>query len=117
MQPDEAAWRRESENVQWFRADGLGELAFDHNAIVDYALWRLRNKVEYGSIAYTFLGETFTLAQVREVYEAVLGRRTGPGELPPLSHRHAGNRRDRRVPAGRPAPATPPLPLHRAAPA
>ena len=35
-------------------------------------MWRLRNKVEYGSIAYRLLGERFTLAQVREVYESAL---------------------------------------------
>ena len=72
VQPTEAALADESENVRWFRADRLAELAFDHNAIVDYALWRLRNKMAYGSIAYHLLGEFFTLAQVREVYELSL---------------------------------------------
>ncbi|ELT45836.1 NUDIX hydrolase [Arthrobacter nitrophenolicus] len=70
VQPTEAALADVSENVRWFRADRLGDLAFDHNAIVDYALWRLRNKLAYGSVAYHLLGEYFTLAQVREVYEA-----------------------------------------------
>ncbi|MDN6300880.1 MAG: hypothetical protein L0J68_11525, partial [Micrococcaceae bacterium] len=65
-------------NVAWFpaRDDAVIEaLAFDHAEIVRYALWRLRNKVEYGSIAHRFLGPRFTLAQVQEVYEAVLDRR------------------------------------------
>lgn len=81
VQPTEAALARESDNVRWFRADGLAELAFDHNQIVDYALWRLRNKMAYGSIAYHLLGETFTLAQVREVYEAVLNRTLDPANF------------------------------------
>ncbi|WP_049822589.1 NUDIX hydrolase [Arthrobacter sp. H41] len=81
VQPDEAHQARESENVQWFRADSLEPLAFDHNEIVDYALWRLRNKMAYGSIAYHFLGERFTLAQVREVYEAVLGLELDPANF------------------------------------
>lgn len=81
VQPDVAALARESENVRWFRADQLDRLAFDHNNIVDYALWRVRNKMEYGSIAYNFLGPTFTLAQVREVYEAVLNRRLDPANF------------------------------------
>jgi 8-oxo-dGTP diphosphatase len=81
VQSTEAALAQESENVKWFRADGLAELAFDHNQIVDYALWRLRNKMAYGSIAYHLLGEKFTLAQVREVYEAVLDRTVDPANF------------------------------------
>jgi 8-oxo-dGTP diphosphatase len=81
VQPTEAEMAQESENVKWFRADGLTELAFDHNHIVDYALWRLRNKMAYGSIAYHLLGEKFTLAQVREVYEAVLNRTVDPANF------------------------------------
>ena len=81
VQPDEAALSRTDENVRWFPADAPGELAFDHNEIVKYALWRLRNRMEYGSIAYAFLGETFTLAQLREVYEAVLGRELEPANF------------------------------------
>jgi 8-oxo-dGTP diphosphatase len=68
-------------NVHWFTADTLPDLAFDHNIIVDYALNRLRNKIEYARIAHGFLGETFTLAQLREVYEAVLGRALDPGNF------------------------------------
>ncbi|PYI68740.1 NUDIX hydrolase [Arthrobacter livingstonensis] len=81
VQSAEAAMARESENVKWFRADGLDALAFDHRQIVDYALWRLRNKMTYGSIAYHLLGEKFTLAQVREVYEAVLDRTVDPANF------------------------------------
>lgn len=81
VQAGEAVMTHESENVRWFKADGLMDLAFDHNQIVDYALWRLRNKMTYGSIAYHLLGETFTLAQVREVYEAVLDRTIDPANF------------------------------------
>ena len=71
----------ETENVHWFEADALPTLAFDHNLIVEYALWRLRNKMEYSRIAHGFLGETFTLAQLREVYEVVLQRPQDPGNF------------------------------------
>ena len=70
----EADLAQESENVHWFAADCLPELAFDHNLIVEYALWRLRAKVNYSRVAHGFLEEEFTLAQLREVYEIVLGR-------------------------------------------
>ncbi len=81
VRADEAAQAAEGENVRWFAADDLPELAFDHNLVVDYALWRLRNKMEYGRIAYAFLGETFTLSELRQVHEAVLRREIDPANF------------------------------------
>lgn len=81
VRPDQADLARESENVRWFRASEATGLAFDHDDIVAYALERLRGKIEYGSIAYHFLGERFTLAQLRRVYEAVLGRQLDPANF------------------------------------
>ncbi|MET0976890.1 MAG: NUDIX domain-containing protein [Leifsonia sp.] len=81
VQSAEAERAAVDENVQWFQADALPQLAFDHNRIVEYALWRLRTKVEYSRIAHAFLGETFTLAELREVHEAVLGRPLDPANF------------------------------------
>jgi len=81
VQSDEAARAAESDNVRWFAADRLPTLAFDHNRIVEYALWRLRTKVEYSRIAHAFLGETFTLTQLREVHEAVLRKPLDPANF------------------------------------
>lgn len=81
VRQDEAGLAREGENVRWFAADELPALAFDHNDIVDYALWRLRTKLEYSRIAHAFLGETFTLAELREVHEAVLGKPLDPANF------------------------------------
>lgn len=67
--------------MQWFDAASLPRLAFDHNQIVDYALWRLRNKVGYSRIAHGLLADEFTLAELREVYEAILGRRLDPANF------------------------------------
>jgi 8-oxo-dGTP diphosphatase len=78
---DEARAARVGQNVRWFRADELPKLAFDHNLIVDYALWRLRNKVEYSRIASAFLAPTFTLAQLREVHEALRGQPLDPANF------------------------------------
>lgn len=78
---DEAARAIDGENIQWFDADKLPPLAFDHNTIVEYALWRLRNKMEYSRIAHAFLGETFTLAELREVHEAVLRKPIDPANF------------------------------------
>ncbi|GAB3616618.1 NUDIX domain-containing protein [Okibacterium endophyticum] len=78
---DEADRAVLTENVRWFEADDLPVLAFDHNRIVDYALWRLRNKLEYSHIAHAFLGETFTLTDLREVHEAVLQKQLDPANF------------------------------------
>ena len=81
VRSEEAELAAVGENVRWFAADDLPPLAFDHNAIVEYALWRLRTKVEYSRIAHAFLGETFTLAELRHVHEAVLRRALDPANF------------------------------------
>jgi len=78
---DEAEQVLVDENVAWFPADELPTLAFDHNRIVDYALWRLRTKLEYSRIAHAFLGATFTLAELRQVHEIVLERPLDPANF------------------------------------
>jgi 8-oxo-dGTP diphosphatase len=67
--------------VHWFFVDEIPQLAFDHNLIVDYALWRLRNKVSYSRVAHGFLNEVFTLAELRSVYEVILGKTLDPGNF------------------------------------
>lgn len=81
VNPREAQRTTEDENVPWFSTEELPEMAFDHNAIVEYALWRLRNKMEYSRIALALLGETFTMSQLREVHEAVLQRPIDPANF------------------------------------
>ncbi|WP_166984175.1 NUDIX hydrolase [Paramicrobacterium fandaimingii] len=71
----------ESDNVHWFLAEDVPTLAFDHNQIIEYALWRLRNKMEYSRIAAAFLGDTFTLSELREVHEVVLERTLDPANF------------------------------------
>ncbi|MEH3089797.1 MAG: NUDIX domain-containing protein [Microbacterium arborescens] len=71
----------EDDNVAWFDTADLPGLAFDHDHIVDYALWRLRNKVGYSRIAHGLLPDLFTLAELREVYEAIGGRRLDPANF------------------------------------
>ncbi|WP_206447690.1 NUDIX hydrolase [Agrococcus sp. KRD186] len=71
VRADEDARAIDGENVEWFVADEVRALAFDHNAIVDYALRRLRAKLTYSDIAHAFTGDEFTIAQLREVHEAV----------------------------------------------
>ena len=81
VRPDEAARAVDGENVEWFVADEVPDLAFDHNRIVEYALGRLRAKITYSPIAYAFLNPEFTLAELREVHEAVLRRSLDPANF------------------------------------
>lgn len=60
--------------AQWFPASGVPPLAFDHKSILDYALERLRNKLEYTTVGFQLLPEKFTLGELQSVYEAILGR-------------------------------------------
>jgi 8-oxo-dGTP diphosphatase len=49
------------------------ELAFDHLRIVRDAVERVRVELQVSGIATAFVGETFTMAELRAVYEAVWG--------------------------------------------
>ncbi|HET9436980.1 MAG TPA: NUDIX domain-containing protein [Gaiellaceae bacterium] len=57
-------------------ADVLGgklQLAFDHGRIVRDAIERARVELEATGIATAFVGQTFTMAELRAVYEAIWG--------------------------------------------
>ena len=59
----------------WYPIDQLPPLAFDHATILDYALERLRNKLEYTTVGFQLLPEKFTLTELQAVYEAILGKK------------------------------------------
>lgn len=64
-------------DVAWYEVDGMLQrpgLAFDHDDILRAAVERLRGKVEYTSLPAFLLPEPFTLPQLQQVYEVVLGR-------------------------------------------
>ncbi|HEY8436064.1 MAG TPA: NUDIX domain-containing protein [Haloplasmataceae bacterium] len=50
------------------------DLAFDHAEIIHYGLERLRNKIEYTDIAFNLIGDYFTLTELQQVYEVILGK-------------------------------------------
>jgi 8-oxo-dGTP diphosphatase len=50
-------------------------LAFDHADILGLAIKRLRGKLDYSPIAFALLPELFTLRQLQDVHEAIVGVR------------------------------------------
>jgi 8-oxo-dGTP diphosphatase len=53
--------------------NGRIDLAFDHLRIVRDAIERVRVELEVSGIATAFVGTTFTMAELRAVYEAIWG--------------------------------------------
>ena len=59
----------------WRNIYALPELAFDHEKILQYALQRLRWKLEWTALGFLLLPEQFTLTELQKVYETVLNER------------------------------------------
>lgn len=62
-------------DAQWFVVKKLPRLAFDHEIIISTAVERLRWKLEYTNIVANFLPKYFTLSELQDVYEIILGKK------------------------------------------
>lgn len=63
----------DAREVAWFPYNQLPSLAFDHKAIVEMAHQRLAAKLDYSTIALQVMPEKFTLGELQQVYETILG--------------------------------------------
>ena len=63
----------DAEDARWFELDALPELAFDHQHIYETALRRLRSKLRYQPIGFEVLPAHFTLSELQNLYETILG--------------------------------------------
>lgn len=97
--------------------DGTVPLAFDHARIVSDAVERVKLDLEVSGIATAFVGPTFTVAELRSVYEALWGVRLDPANF----RRTLLSGEEWVVPTGRQAAPGPaggrPAALYRAGPA
>ncbi|HEX5028083.1 MAG TPA: NUDIX domain-containing protein [Gaiellaceae bacterium] len=96
------------EDTRWHQVDALPETAFDHGAIVLAGRDRLRGKLSYSNIGFALAPETFTLAELRDVYEAALGYEVSATNLKRVLLRRGaieamGKRRAHGPAGGRPA--------------
>jgi len=60
--------------AKWFSMGNLPELAFDHKDILLLAMKKLHANLSYTLTPYELLPEKFTLTQLQQVYESILGR-------------------------------------------
>src|SRR5205085_8180670 len=76
---------RDVGDVRWWPLHQLppaGLLAFDHAQIVATAHARLRAKLDYAPLAFQVLPPTFSMTQLRRVYEAIQERAHDPTNFP-----------------------------------
>lgn len=67
---------KSSDSVAWHSVYDLPQLAFDHAEILDYALTRLRYKIEYSAAAFELMPEEFTLRELQDAYMVILDDHT-----------------------------------------
>jgi 8-oxo-dGTP diphosphatase len=65
---------RPPDELHWRDAAKVGKLAYDHNEIVATALNHLRAQLQSTTIARHLIAPQFTLSELQNVYEIVLGR-------------------------------------------
>lgn len=68
----DAEWHSVFKQTKPTKQGKLAKLAFDHKQILDYAVWRLRNKIEWTTVGYELLPKKFTLSELQRVYEIIL---------------------------------------------
>ena len=61
------------DDTAWFPVDHLPNTAFDHASIIRSGRERVRAKLTYTNVAYALVPPTFTITELRVVYEACLG--------------------------------------------
>lgn len=73
--PEEAVASATAEGLVVVPVDKLPPLPFDHDKIVAMAVNRLRGKATYSSLPAFLLGDRFTLNELHQVYQQVIGAR------------------------------------------
>lgn len=61
-------------DIKFFPVNTLPKLWFDHKNVIEYAIKRLKRKLEYTNLAQYILPEKFTLTQLQNVYKIVMNQ-------------------------------------------
>jgi ADP-ribose pyrophosphatase YjhB (NUDIX family) len=94
-------------DTEWHAVDALPAVAFGHAGAVARAAERLKGKLSYSNAAFALAPATFTLRELAEVYEAVLGYAVDATNLRRVLERDGliAPTGERRSSGGRPAEA------------
>lgn len=68
----------DAKEVKWFKISQLPKLSFDHGKIIETAINRIRNKINYTNVGFELVPSQFTIPELRAVFEKVLGRELNP---------------------------------------
>jgi hypothetical protein len=60
-------------DAKWYKINNIPDLIYDHNEILSYSIQNLRNRVRQAPIGFNLLPEKFTLLQLMQLYEEILG--------------------------------------------
>ena len=95
-------------DTAWHPLDSLPAMAFDHERIAIAGRDRLRAKLSYTNLGFALAPETFTMAELRDLYAAALGHDVSPTNLKRVLLRRGvleatGDRRAPGRTGGRPA--------------
>ena len=63
----------DADKAEWFGMDEIPRLAFDHDQILRVASNQLRRDIHFEPVGFDLLPEVFTLPQLQNLYEAILG--------------------------------------------
>ncbi len=67
--------------AQWWPISKLPKLIFDHQEMVNSSLLSLQNKAGTGLVGKELLGDTFTLTNLKRLYEAIFQRNLDAGNF------------------------------------
>jgi ADP-ribose pyrophosphatase YjhB (NUDIX family) len=71
-----------SESCRWWDVDDLPNLVFDHKLIAQDALKALRINIYHQPIGLNLLPEKFTLPEIHDLYETILGKKLDRRNFP-----------------------------------
>jgi 8-oxo-dGTP diphosphatase len=71
--PYHVAQAHTHEHLKWVPVDDISALPFDHLRILATAVSRVRSKTLYSSLPVHLMPQRFTLTELQQVYEALLG--------------------------------------------